>query len=122
MMLPQRDKWYSHRPFAGNYPISPPSFSMAELIFTFAALVSVVAGQSGGIQRGLQYGENWAPTTKDSDLVSANFPDVNITLRSPAFLNPEKVPARFSNGTEGPTDDIELGETANPDASRTLAN
>ncbi|KAG9494980.1 hypothetical protein J7337_013209 [Fusarium musae] len=81
---------------------------MAKRIITVAALVSVVAGQSGGIQRGLQYGENWAPTTKDSDLVSTNFPDVNITLRSPAFLNPEKVPARFSNGTEGPTDDIEL--------------
>ncbi|EMT68791.1 Carboxypeptidase 2 [Fusarium odoratissimum] len=81
---------------------------MAQRIITFAVVVSVVAGQSGGIQRGLQYGENWAPTTKDSDLVSANFPDVNITLRSPAFLNPEKVPARFSNGTDGPTDDIEL--------------
>ncbi|KAM5519678.1 carboxypeptidase 2 [Fusarium oxysporum f. sp. phaseoli] len=81
---------------------------MAQRIITFAALLSSVAGQSGGIQRGLQYGENWAPTTKDSDLVSANFPDINITLRSPAFLNPGKVPARFSNGTEGPTDDIEL--------------
>ncbi|KAF5591004.1 carboxypeptidase 2 [Fusarium subglutinans] len=81
---------------------------MAQRIVAFAALVSVVAGQSGGIQKGLQYGENWAPTTKDSDLVSANFPDVNITLRSPAFLSPEKIPARFSNGTEGPTNDIEL--------------
>ncbi|KAI1044434.1 hypothetical protein LB505_013426 [Fusarium chuoi] len=81
---------------------------MAQRLVNFATLVSVVTGQSGGIQRGLQYGENWAPTTKDSDLVSANFPDVNITLRSPAFLNPNKVPARFSNGTEGPTDDIEL--------------
>ncbi|KLP18379.1 Carboxypeptidase 2 [Fusarium fujikuroi] len=81
---------------------------MARRLITFAALVSVVTGQSGGIQRGLQYGENWTPTTKDSDLVSANFPDVNITLRSPAFLNPDKVPGRFSNGTEGPTDDIEL--------------
>jgi hypothetical protein len=25
-------------------------------------------------------------------------------------LNPEKVPARFANGSEGPTDDIELGD------------
>ncbi|KAI3580466.1 hypothetical protein IWW34DRAFT_619089 [Fusarium oxysporum f. sp. albedinis] len=83
---------------------------MAQRIITFAALLSSVAGQSGGIQRGLQYGENWAPTTKDSDLVSANFPDINITLRSPAFLNPGKVPVRFSNGTEGPTDDIELAQ------------
>lgn len=84
--------------------------------------MSVVTGQSGGIQRGLQYGENWAPTTKDSDLVSSNFPDVNITLRSPAFLNPDKVPARFSNGTEGPTDDIELGQTTDVKASGILTN
>ncbi|KAF5675965.1 carboxypeptidase 2 [Fusarium circinatum] len=95
---------------------------MAQRIVAFAALVSVVAGQSGGIQRGLQYGEYWAPTTKDSDLVSANFPDVNINLRSPAFLNPEKIPARFSNGTEGPTNDIELGQTTNLNASKILAN
>ncbi len=95
---------------------------MAQRLITFVALVSVVTGQSGGIQRGLQYGENWAPTTKDSDLVSANFPDVNITLRSPAFLNPDKVPARFSNGTEGPTDDIELGQTTDVNASGILTN
>lgn len=95
---------------------------MAQRVISFAALVSVVTGQSGGIQRGLQYGENWAPTTKDSDLVSANFPDVNITLRSPAFLNPEKVPARFSNGTEGPTDDIELGQTTDVNTSGILTN
>ncbi|KAJ3548775.1 hypothetical protein NM208_g853 [Fusarium decemcellulare] len=81
---------------------------MNSRLYALAALASTVAAQSGGIQRGLQYGENWAPTSKDSDLVAANFPDVNITLRSPAFLNPDKVPARFSNGTEGPTDDIEL--------------
>lgn len=95
---------------------------MAQRLVNFATLVSVVTGQSGGIQRGLQYGENWAPTTKDSDLVSANFPDVNITLRSPAFLNPNKVPARFSNGTEGPTDDIELGQTTDVNASGILTN
>lgn len=95
---------------------------MAQRIITFAALLSSVAGQSGGIQRGLQYGENWAPTTKDSDLVSANFPDINITLRSPAFLNPGKVPARFSNGTEGPTDDIELGEISRLDSSMKYTN
>ncbi|KIL87197.1 hypothetical protein FAVG1_09752 [Fusarium avenaceum] len=81
---------------------------MTQRVFAFAAFASVVTAQSGGIQTGLRYGENWAPTIKDSSLVAANFPDVNITLRSPAFLNPERVPARFANGTEGPTDDIEL--------------
>ncbi|KAG5655535.1 hypothetical protein KAF25_003872 [Fusarium avenaceum] len=81
---------------------------MTQRVFAFAAFASVVTAQSGGIQTGLRYGENWAPTIKDSSLVAANFPDVNITLRSPAFLNPERVPARFANGTEGPTDDVEL--------------
>ncbi|KAF5678696.1 carboxypeptidase 2 [Fusarium heterosporum] len=75
---------------------------------TLAALVVGAMAQSGGIQTGLRYGEKWAPTIKDSSLVATKFPNVNITLRSPAFLNPSKVPARFSNGTEGPTDDIEL--------------
>ncbi|KAJ4128189.1 hypothetical protein NW768_008475 [Fusarium equiseti] len=81
---------------------------MVQRLCAFAALVSTATAQSGGIQTGLQYGKNWTPTIKDSDLVAANFPDVNITLRSPAFLNPETVPARFANGTDGPTDDIEL--------------
>ncbi|KAF4972238.1 hypothetical protein FSARC_1135 [Fusarium sarcochroum] len=57
---------------------------------------------------GLQYGDNWVPTVKDSRLVAANFPNVNVTLRSPAFLSPDKLPTRFSNGTEGPTDYIEF--------------
>ncbi|KAM0186791.1 hypothetical protein ACHAPA_012261 [Fusarium lateritium] len=83
-------------------------YGMTQRACALAALASVVTAQSGGPQTGLRYGENWTPTIKDSRLVAANFPDVNITLRSPAFLNPEKVPARFVNGTEGPTDDIEL--------------
>lgn len=95
---------------------------MTQCICTLAALASVVTAQSGGVQTGLQYGENWAPTIKDSSLVAANFPDVNITLRSPAFLNPEKVPARFSNGTEGPTDDIELGNSSPSNDVNSLAN
>ncbi|EYB24064.1 hypothetical protein FG05_12533 [Fusarium graminearum] len=82
--------------------------NMLQRLYALTALASTAAAQSGGIQTGLQYGENWAPTIKDSELVSANFPDVNITLRSPAFLNPEKVPARFAEGTEGPTDLNEL--------------
>ncbi|KEY71241.1 hypothetical protein S7711_02348 [Stachybotrys chartarum IBT 7711] len=81
---------------------------LTQRVCAIALLASVVAAQSGGIQTGLRYGENWLPTVRDSDLVAANFPNVNITLRSPAFLRPETVPARFSNGTEGPTDDIEL--------------
>ncbi|WXC59727.1 hypothetical protein SNK03_005586 [Fusarium graminearum] len=88
--------------------------NMLQRLYALTALASTAAAQSGGIQTGLQYGENWAPTIKDSELVSANFPEVNITLRSPAFLNPEKVPARFAEGTEGPTDLNELDEFTVP--------
>ncbi|KAK6714742.1 hypothetical protein SNK04_005675 [Fusarium graminearum] len=88
--------------------------NMLQRLYALTALASTAAAQSGGIQTGLQYGENWAPTIKDSELVSTNFPEVNITLRSPAFLNPEKVPARFAEGTEGPTDLNELDEFTVP--------
>ncbi|KAM0235181.1 hypothetical protein ACHAPO_005977 [Fusarium lateritium] len=84
------------------------AINKVQRLYALTALVSIATAQSGGIQTGLQYGENWAPTIKDSEIVSANFPDINITLRSPAFLNPEKVPARFAEGTEGPTDLYEL--------------
>ncbi|KAK7986872.1 hypothetical protein PG988_001860 [Apiospora saccharicola] len=60
--------------------------------------------QSGGPQSGLKYGENWLPVVKDGDLVAQNFPDVDIELLSPAFLDPQSVPSRFTNGTEGPTE------------------
>lgn len=80
----------------------------ASLLATAALFASGVLAQSGGIQTGLQYGENWVPTIKDSELVAANFQDVNITLLAPAFLDPSTVPARFSDGSEGPTDLLDL--------------
>ncbi|KAJ4262874.1 hypothetical protein NW762_006487 [Fusarium torreyae] len=49
------------------------------------------------------YGENHVQVRKDSELVAANFPDVDIDLLSPAFANPDTVPSGFANGTEGPT-------------------
>ncbi|TLD11936.1 hypothetical protein PspLS_11336 [Pyricularia sp. CBS 133598] len=66
-------------------------------------LLPRVAAQSGGIQTGLSYGSNWVPVTKDSELVAQNFPDVDIELLSPAFLNPEGRESGFANGTSGPT-------------------
>ena len=102
--------WVSFGPLSSSSDTMTSGVNnMVQRLCVFAALMSTATAQSGGIQTGLQYGENWTPTIKDSDLVAANFPDVNITLRSPAFLNPETVPARLANGTEGPTDDIELG-------------
>jgi len=56
-----------------------------------------------------QYGGNHDPLEKDEDLVAAHFPDTDDELLSPAFLDPASVPAGFSNGTEGPTDDATLG-------------
>ena len=51
------------------------------------------------------YGDNYTPTMKDNDAVARNYPDVDIDLLSPAFLNPETVPPGFANGTSGPTPD-----------------
>ena len=75
----------------------------------YLSILPSVWAQSGGIQSGLQYGENWLRTVKDSELVAQNFPDVDIELLSPAFLDTKSVPDRFTNGTEGPTDHMELG-------------
>lgn len=49
------------------------------------------------------YAGNTRPFTPDSQAVSANFPEPNITLYSPAFLSPDTVPDDFSNGTAAPT-------------------
>ena len=58
----------------------------------------------------LQYGENQRGTIKDSDVVARAFPDVQgIELLSPAFQKPDTLPPGWSNGTDGPTDDTELG-------------
>ena len=51
------------------------------------------------------YGDNYTPVVKDSDAVARNYPDVDIDLLSPAFLNPETIPEGFANGTSGPTPD-----------------
>lgn len=64
--------------------------------------------------QGLQYGENQRGTIKDSDIVAQAFPDVEgVELLSPAFLRPESTPPGWSNGTDGPTDDAEMGKLSN---------
>ncbi|KAL0931231.1 Carboxypeptidase 2-like protein 3 [Colletotrichum truncatum] len=53
-----------------------------------------------------KYGYNHVSVRPDSDIVAAAFPDVEgVDLFSPAFLNPEGIPAGFSDGTKGPTDE-----------------
>ncbi|OLN87055.1 Carboxypeptidase 2-like protein 2 [Colletotrichum chlorophyti] len=51
-----------------------------------------------------KYADNQVPVTRDSELVSKLFPDVDVELLSPAFADPESVPAGWSDGTTGPTD------------------
>lgn len=66
---------------------------------------------------GFTYGGNSLEVIPDSETVSLAFPELDIELRSPYFLNPEGRNAGFANGTEGPTSDTELDYFV-----RTLAN
>ncbi|KAK1489454.1 carboxypeptidase [Colletotrichum cuscutae] len=57
----------------------------------------------------LTYASNQVEVVPDSEVVAANFPEVeDVDLRSPAFANPDGVPATFANGTSGPTDQATL--------------
>lgn len=58
-----------------------------------------------------KYGYNHVVVRRDTDAIAANFQDIEgVDLLSPAFLNPETIPAGFSDGTKGPTDDDVLGK------------
>lgn len=65
-----------------------------------------------------RYADNQQPLEKDPPQVAANFPDVDVELLSPAFLDTESVPEAFANGTAGPTSQRTLGESVErlPDA------
>ncbi|KAM5356790.1 hypothetical protein ACJ41O_003436 [Fusarium nematophilum] len=56
----------------------------------------------------LQYGYNHVPTQKNTELVAANFKDVDVDLYSPAFLNPDGIQSGFEDGTKGPTSHEDL--------------
>lgn len=78
-----------------------------------ATLVSSVAhGQR-------QYGFNHRDVVRDNDVVTRNFPDVDIDVRSPAFLTPETVPETFHEGTTGPTDEVTFGKCSSYSYSNT---
>lgn len=58
------------------------------------------------------YGNNSLRVTKDSEIVASAFPEVEgVDLIAPAFTNPESLPAGWDNGTSGPTDLYELGQS-----------
>ena len=69
----------------------------------------LVAGLLGRTVLGqIIYAGNTRPFTPDSPAVSANFPEPNITLYSPAFYSPDTVPDELSNGTAAPTPEVTL--------------
>lgn len=78
--------------------------------FALQCLTGVVHAQSAGSAARTTYGNNALAIDFDNEAVSRNYQDVDITLLSPAFVNPKSVPAAFSDGTSGPTPDAELGE------------
>ena len=76
-------------------------FSSSPVVLTLTAAT---------IRAQLQYGENQRGMIKDSDIVAQAFPDVEgIELLSPAFIRPETTPPGWFDGTDGPTDDVEMG-------------
>lgn len=73
---------------------------------------SRVRAQSGGPHGGVPFpklGWNHQPVDQDSDAIAENFPDVDIDLLSPAFLDPEGIRPGFDNGTANPTYQKDLG-------------
>ncbi|KAG8623347.1 hypothetical protein KVT40_008323 [Elsinoe batatas] len=78
--------------------VSPPSSLVRALLLG----LPLVRGQA-------TYGENYLSVSRDSEIVSRAFPELeDIELLSPAFTNPDTLPAGWRNGTEGPTSDTEL--------------
>jgi hypothetical protein len=77
-------------------------------LYCFAGAVHA-QGSAGSASR-TTYGNNDLAIDFDDEAISRNFQDVDIQLLSPAFTNPESVPAGFSNGTSGPTPLHEMGK------------
>ncbi|KAF7186192.1 Carboxypeptidase 2 [Pseudocercospora fuligena] len=59
----------------------------------------------GSLAIATQYGDNHARVRKDEPQIAVHFPDPAIPLLSPAFLKDSNIPAGFSEGTSGPTND-----------------
>jgi hypothetical protein len=79
-----------------------------QLALCCIAGVTHAQGSAGSVSR-TTYGNNALSVDFDNEAISRNYQDVDIKLLSPAFLNPESVPAGFNNGTSGPTPLHELG-------------
>lgn len=75
---------------------------------TELARLGLLVGAAGFVEA-QRYADNHRPLVVDVPAVAAAFPDVDIELFSPAFLNPETIPAGFAQNTAGPTDQATLG-------------
>lgn len=68
--------------------------------------------QSGGPHGGVPFpklGWNHQPVDQDDEAIAKNFPDVDIDLLSPTFLDPESIRPGFDNGTANPTYQKDMG-------------
>ena len=74
--------------------------------FTILPLISIASA--------VQYGYNHIPIRQDPAHVAVHFPDTDLELYAPAFLNPESVQSGFANGTQAPTSQDDMGMINTP--------
>lgn len=73
----------------------------AQALYLSACLAGFARAQSDTAPPpGDLYGGNSLQVIRDSDVVSEAFPDVDIELLSPYFLNPDRRNAGFVNGEQ----------------------
>ncbi|WYZ41250.1 hypothetical protein EsH8_V_000145 [Colletotrichum jinshuiense] len=106
---PSRISDEQSRYFDGRIPPPHPPITVTHLLLPRTEMRVYESLAVGLLQAGLasaqtKYADNQVPVSRDSELVSKLFPDVDVELLSPAFANPETVPGGWSNGTAGPTD------------------
>ncbi|KAI9148104.1 hypothetical protein HJFPF1_11927 [Paramyrothecium foliicola] len=83
----------------GHSPWFTKSEELADMIMIFVYQLIL----TGLASAQYTYAKNEEILEKDPEHVAANFPDVDVELRSPAFLNPESAAQGFTNGTAGAT-------------------
>lgn len=57
-----------------------------------------------------KYGYNHVTVRQDSEVVAGAFKDVDIELLSPAFVDTDVLQPGFSDGTQGPSSQDDMGE------------
>ncbi|KAF5024564.1 hypothetical protein F66182_3327 [Fusarium sp. NRRL 66182] len=72
----------------------------------------------GGVAAQQSYANNRVPFVQEPGHMAANFPEISGELYSPAFLQPDHVPAGFANGTSAPTSQQSLEQFLSTLASR----